>query len=210
MKKTLLIAAIVAFFTFHFSTSHAQLSINAAYIHQEHTFNYQNGNLDSLLGHVDYMNGGMLGLSLNVPLLGDIGIAPGAYLSFSQAKTVVSDSAWNFTTSNVNIKIPFYLNFKVSLGEHSDLLVFGGPVFNVGISKLSNFHNVADQVDLHTDMGGTIGVGIQYRFMRIYVGYNADMLDREDFSLANKESVKKAWEGSTLFAGVGVCFGSNK
>lgn len=191
-------------------TTCAQVSINAAYIHQEHTFNYQNGNLDSLLGHVDYMSGGMLGVSLNVPLLGDIGIAPGAYLSFSQAKTMVSDSAWNFTTSSVNFKIPFYLNFKVSLGEHSDLLVFGGPVFNVGISKLSNFRNVADQVDLHTDMGGTVGVGVQFRHMRFYVGYNADMIDREDFSLANKESVKKAWEGSTIFVGVGVSFESKK
>ena len=208
MKKIVFFAAIILPFAFHLSPSQAQVSINAAYIHQEHTFNYQNGNLDSLLGHIDYMNGGMIGASLNVSLLGDIGIAPGAYLSFAQAKTMIQDSAWNFTTSNVNIKLPFYLNFKVSLGSSSDLLVFGGPVFNIGVSKLSNFRNVADQVDLHCDMGGTVGVGIQFSHLRVYVGYNVDMIDREDFSLANKESVKKAWEGSTLFAGVGVSLGS--
>lgn len=209
MKKILLLAAVFSLVTFHFSPSQAQLSINAAYIHQQHTFNYQNGNLDSLMGHIDYMNGGMVGLSLNAPLIGKIGIAPGAYLSFAQAKTLTSDTS-SFTTSNITLKVPFYLNFRISLSEHADLLVFGGPVFNVGISKLSDFRNVADQVDLHTDMGGTVGVGIQLGRFRFYMGYNVDMIDKEDFSLANKESIKKAWEGSTLFAGVGVSFESRK
>jgi hypothetical protein len=56
-------------------------------------------------------------------------------------------------------------------------------------------------------MGGTLGVGLQVGIFRIYVGYNVEMIDREDFSLANKQSVKKAWECSTLFAGVGISFG---
>ena len=210
MKKIFLLIGM-ALAVFSLNMANAQVSVNVAYIHQEHTFNYQNGNLDSLLGHVDYMNGCMFGASLNVPLLGDIGIAPGAYLSFAQAKALINDtSQQSYTTSNVNLKVPFYLNFKISLGEHSDLLVFGGPVFNVGISKLANYRNVADQVDLHCDMGGTVGVGVQYRRFRVYVGNNADLIDREDFSLANKESVRKAWEGSTLFAGIGLSLGSSK
>ncbi len=207
MKRFLSFVCLSAALLFSGRAS-AQISINAGYIHQEHTFNYQNGNLDSLLGHLDYMNGGILGVSLNVPLLGDIGLAPGAYISFAQAKTIVQDSAWNFTTSNFNLKLPFFLNFKVNLGAHADLIVFGGPVFNVGLSKLTNYKDVADQVDLHCDMGGTIGVGVQFSIVRVYVGYNVDMIDREDFSLANKQSVKKAWEGSTLFAGLGVSLGS--
>ena len=87
------------------------------------------------------------------------------------------------------------------------MLVFGGPVFNVGLSSLANYKNVADQVDVHFDMGGTIGAGIQFYRFRIFAGYNIALIDREDFSLANKESVKKAWEGSTLFAGVGISLG---
>ena len=208
MKKILFLAAIISIFNFEFSNCHAQLSINAAYIHQSHTFNYQNGNLDNLTDHVDYMNGGMAGVTLNVTLLGDVGIAPGAYLSFAQAKTMVQDSGFNFKTSNISLKLPFFLNIKFELASHVDLLVFGGPVFNVGISRLNNFKNVADQVDLHCDMGGTIGVGLQFSIIRLYVGYNVDMIDRDDFSLANKQSVKKAWEGSTLFAGVGVSLGT--
>ena len=213
MRKIFFLFCVSIFFNFHFSifnSANAQISINAAYIHQEHTFNYQNGSLDSLVGHLDYMNGGMLGVSINASLLGDIGIAPGAYFSIAQAKTVLQDSAWNFTTSSYNLKLPFYLNFKISLGGSSELIVFGGPVFNVGLSKLSNFKDVADLVDLHCDMGGTIGVGIQFSFFRVYLGYNVDMIDRKDFSLANKQSVKKAWEGSTLFAGLGISLGSDK
>jgi hypothetical protein len=161
------------------------------------------------------MNGGMLGVSLNVTLLGDVGIAPGAYISFAQAKSLLGDTTWSsgnsgsdrYTTSNFNIKFPFYLNFKLPLSEHADVLIFGGPVFNIGLSKLAGYKDVATQVTLHCDMGGTLGVGLQVGIFRIYVGYNVEMIDREDFSLANKQSVKKAWEGSTLFAGVGISFG---
>lgn len=215
MKKLLSLIVLMVALLFSGRVT-AQLSINAAYIHQEHTFNYQNGSLDSLLGHVDYMNGGMLGVSLNVTLLGDVGIAPGAYISFAQAQPLIGDTSWGngtpssrkYNTSTFNIKFPFYLNFKISLSEHVDLLIFGGPVFNIGLSKLSGYKDVATQVTLHCDMGGTFGAGLQVGIFRLYVGYNVEMIDRDDFSLVNKQSVKKAWEGSTLFAGVGISLGS--
>ena len=207
MKRFIACVAVLFVMLFGVSAS-AQLSVNAAYISQQHTFNYQNGSLDSLLGHVDYMNGGMIGASLNAPLIGCVGIAPGAYLSFAQAKTIVTDSSLNYSTSTITLKVPFYLNFKIELATNTDLMVFGGPVFNVGISRLANYRNVADQVDLHCDMGASIGAGIQFYRFRVFVGYNLNMIDRDDFSLANKQSVKKAWEGSTLFAGVGVSLGS--
>ena len=191
--------------------ANAQVSVNAAYVRMDHTFNYQNGTLDSLMNHVDHMGGGMLGVSLNVPLLGDVGIAPGAYIGFAKARTPAADSTdHDFSTSTINMKVPFYLNFKINLGESVNIVVFGGPVFNVGISKLTNYRNVADQVDLHCDMGATVGAGLQFHRMRLYVGYNIDMIDRDDFSLANKESVKKAWEGSSLFVGLGFVFGDTK
>ncbi len=205
MKKLLSTVCLLVALSFAGESS-AQLSINAAYIHQHHTFYYQKDLADGLFNNVDYLNGGMIGLSLNTELFGSVGLAPGAYLSFASAKQTLSDTI-NFSTSNINLKIPFYLNFKIPLSASADLLVFGGPVFNVGLSTLANYKNVATQMDAHFDMGGTIGAGIQiYRF-RFFAGYNIGLIDREDFSLANKESVKKAWEGSTLFAGVGVSLG---
>ena len=88
------------------------------------------------------------------------------------------------------------------------MIVFGGPVVNLGLSTLSNYSNVSTQMDAHFDMGATIGAGIQFYRVRLFVGYNLDLIDREDFTLADKQSVKKAWEGSTLFIGLGVSLGS--
>lgn len=205
MKKILSLACLVLTLTMA-GKAHAQLSINAAYIHQSHTFYYQKDAADGLFDNVDYLDGGMIGVSLNAPLLGRVGLAPGAYISFASAKQTLSDTI-DFSTSNINLKIPFYLNFKIPLSHSTDVLVFGGPVFNVGLSSLVNYKNVADQVDVHFDMGGTIGAGIQFYRFRIFAGYNIALIDRDDFSLENKESVKKAWEGSTLFAGVGISLG---
>ena len=189
----------------------AQFSINAAYISQEHTFDYRNGILDSLTQEGLWLNGGMLGVSLNAPLIGKVGIAPGAYLSYAQVKQLISDTtgaSTNPRTSTITLKVPFYLNYKIAVGQNADVLIFGGPVVNLGLSTLSNYSNVSTQMDAHFDMGATIGAGIQFYRVRLFVGYNIALIDREDFTLANMQSVKKAWEGSTLFVGLGISLGS--
>lgn len=192
----------------------AQFSINAAYISQQHTFNYKNGSLSDFSQEDKWLKGGMLGVSLNAPLIGNIGIAPGAYLSYAQLKTTIEDSLQNITeptTSSINLKIPFFLNYKIDIAVNSDIIIFGGPIFNVGLSTLANYKNVATQNDLHFDMGAAIGAGIQFYRFRVYVGYNVSLSnkDKKEFSLEDKESIQKAWEGSTLFAGLGVSLGSN-
>ena len=212
MKKVLSILA-VAIIMFSASKASAQISVNAAYIYQSHTFNYGDKDAVNALKDTMNLNGAMVGLTLNVPLIGSVGIAPGAYLTYAQAKKAVKENNSNYTTSNINLKMPFYLNFKIALGVNSDIIIFGGPVFNVGLSTLANYVNpdsgneVAAQRDLHFDMGGTVGAGIQFYRFRIYAGYNAALIDYEGFK-ADKESMKKAWEGSTLFAGIGISLGN--
>ncbi|MBR1766052.1 MAG: hypothetical protein IJ745_03300 [Bacteroidales bacterium] len=191
----------------------AQLSINAAYISQEHTFDYRNGSLDSLTQDGLWLKGATLGASINAPLVGNVGIAPGVYISYAQAKQLIDDiggGSSNPTTSTFTIKVPFYLNYKIPVGVSTDVLIFGGPVVNLGLSSLSNYSNVSTQIDAHFDMGGTIAAGIQFHRFRIFAGYNINLIDREDFTLANKQSVKKAWEGSSLFVGLGLSFGSSQ
>lgn len=210
MKKIVSILGMVVLMT-AFGRVSAQFSINAAYISQEHTFDYRNGTLDSLTQEGLWLNGGMLGVSLNAPLLGHVGIAPGAYLSYAQAKQLISDTtgaSTNPRTSTITLKVPFYLNYKIPVGLNADVLIFGGPVFNLGLSTLSDYSNVSTQMDAHFDMGGTVGAGIQFYRVRLFVGYNIALIDREDFTLANMQSVKKAWEGSTLFVGLGISLGS--
>lgn len=205
MKKILSLICLIVALSFAGKAT-GQLSINAAYIRQSHTFFYQKDIADGLFDNEEHLNGGMIGVTINTPLFGEVGLAPGAYISFASAKQTLSDTI-NFSTSSISVKLPFYLNFKIPMGKSADILVFGGPVFNLGLSTLANYKNVADQMDVHFDMGGTVGAGIQISRFRVYAGYNIGLIDREDFSLANKESVKKAWEGSTLFFGVGFTLG---
>lgn len=210
MKKTLSIVLLFVAIAGVCRVS-AQTGIAAGYLSQQHTFNYK-GSLDSLgtLMESDaWLKGGFLGLTQSVPLFGKIGITPGAFVSFAQIKQALSDTS-EFTTSSFMLKVPFLLDYARELGPNSKLFVFAGPVFNVALSTLANFKTVGDQMDIHFDMGGMIGAGIQFYRVRIFAGYNVGLIDRDEFSLANKESVSKAWEGSSFFAGLGVSLGSRR
>lgn len=186
----------------------AQAGIAAGYLSQQHTFNYK-GALDSLgtlMENDAWLRGGFLGLTQSVPLIGKIGITPGLFVSFAQIKQAVSDTS-EFTTSSLMLKVPFLLDYDRELGPNSKLFFFAGPVFNVALSTLANYRSVGDQMDIHFDMGGMVGAGLQFYRVRIFAGYNIGLIDRDEFSLANKESVSKAWEGSSFFAGLGVSLG---
>lgn len=186
----------------------AQLGINAGYLSQQHTFNYQNGILDSLSQENVWLNGGFLGLTQSVPLIGKIGITPGVFASYAQIKESLSDTSNSFTTSSFMLKIPCLLDYEFPLGLNSEVFVFAGPVFDMALSFLSDFSTVSRQADLHFDMSGCLGAGIQFYRVRLYVGYNMGLIDRSEFSLANKQSISKAWAGSSFFAGLGVGLGS--
>lgn len=185
----------------------AQTGIAAGFLSQQHTFNYQNGILDSLTQEGVWLRGGFLGLTQSVPLIGKIGITPGIFASYAQIKEAANDQN-NFTTASFMVKIPCLFDYAVPLGTKAQAFFFAGPVFNAALSTLSDFKSVGTQLDIHFDMGGAVGAGIQISRIRVYVGYNAGLIDRDEFSLANLESVSKAWEGSSFFAGLGVSLGS--
>ena len=186
----------------------AQTGIAAGFLTQQHTFNYQNGILDSLSQEKAWLKGGFLGLTQSVPLIGKIGITTGVFAGYGQIKDALADTTNEFTTSSFMLKIPSLFDYEFSLGPNADVFIFVGPVFNVALSFLSDFGSVDRQADLHFDMGGTVGAGIQFYRVRLFVGYNIGLIDRDDFSLADKQSISKAWEGSSFFAGLGVSLGS--
>lgn len=209
-QMRVLLMAVVALVAMAPRHTAAQVSVNVAYVYQEHTFAYRNGMIDSLRQDGAWMKGGMAGLSLTVPFIGRVGITPGIYLTFAQLNEQMGDSLsgiTNPTTSNLNIKMPFFFSYSHPLSMSTDLIVFGGPVFNLGLSSLANYRNTGTQIDAHFDMGGTVAVGIQFHRVRVFLGYNASLIDRDDFDLANKQSLQKAWEGSTLFVGAGLSLG---
>lgn len=208
MKKALSALLLIMALSYVGQVS-AQSGIAAGFLTQQHTFSYKNGILDSLNQEGVWLKGGFLGLTQSVPLIGKVGITPGVFISYAQLKEASSDTN-DFTTSSFMFKIPCLLDYEFELGANADFFIFAGPVFNVALSTLANFKSVGNQMDIHFDMGGTVGVGFQFYSVRLFVGYNVGLIDRNEFSLANKESVSKAWEGSSFFAGLGVSFGTGK
>lgn len=206
MKK---IVFVLFFFVASFMVGRvaAQPGIAAGFISQQHTFNYRNGMLDSLFQEGVWLRGGYFGVTQTVPLFRKIGITPGLFASYAQLKETISDTLNDFTTSSFMLKMPFIFDYSRVTGPNSKAFVFVGPVFNVALSSLTNFKSVGNQIDFHFDMGGCVGAGIQFYRVRLFMGYNIDLIDRDDFSLADKESVSKAWEGSSFFAGMGVSLG---
>lgn len=185
----------------------AQPAINVGFLSQQHTFNYRNGILDSLMQEGAWLKGGYLGLTQSVPFIGRLGITPGVFVSYAQLKESLSDTLNDFTTSSFMLKMPFLFDYGRDLGQNTRVFGYLGPVFNVAISRLNDFKSVGNQMDFHFDMGACLGAGIQFYRVRFFLGYSIDLIERDDFSLADKESVSKAWEESSFFAGIGISLG---
>ncbi|MBR1549612.1 MAG: hypothetical protein IJ634_03150 [Bacteroidales bacterium] len=204
MKRLAIIAVFALAGTFVFpQRAQAQLSINAGYILQEHSFNLGNGTLATQVSQEDnWMHGGFAGVSLNVPMIGNLSLAPGAYLNFAQMKRTLDDGS-EPTTSDFAFKVPFHFNF--SFGK---VFVFAGPVFNMSLSTIRNLATVNNSSDLHFDMGFNAGVGAQFGIFHIYTGFNIGLIDHQNFNYASTEAYTAAWEGSTFMAGIGFDLGS--
>lgn len=195
MKKVLSALLFVVFLLPTWKTE-AQVVINAGYILQQHTFNL-NIVGDELKQQDSWMNGGFIGVSQNLPMFSRLALAPGAYVSFSQAEGLAKgdDTAY---TSDLSLKVPFYLNIKFE-----KIFVFGGPVFNVSLSTIRNLSSVANSSDIHFDMGATVGAGVMLGHFRLYAGYNCSLIDRENFDYTTVRAYTAAWEGGTFMVGAG-------
>lgn len=205
MKKVLTIVAAAATMLFAGHAS-AQVIINAGYLTQEHNVNLGTQGQQLVQDKTAWMQGGFLGITQNLPMFANISLAPGVYVSFSQLDDIRLVAAnggaaadTSATASAISLKIPFFFNLKFG-----KFFIYGGPTFNVALSSLSNLQSVQNTSDVHYDMGAAIGAGLRFGAFRIYAGYNAGLIDRENFDFSNQQAWTEAWEGSTLFAGIGL------
>jgi hypothetical protein len=206
MKKVITIAALAVVMLFA-GRATAQISIQAGYLTQEHNVNFSAQGQQLMQDQAAWMQGGFIGLTQNLPMFANIALAPGLYVSFSQLDDIrlvttdgiagTSDSS--ATASAISIKVPFFFNLK--FGKFFD---FGGPTFNVALSTLTNLQSIQNTSDLHYDMGAAVGAGVSFGPFRIYGGYNAGLIDRSKFDYSSSEAWTEAWEGSTVFAGIGL------
>jgi hypothetical protein len=184
----------------------AQVSINAGYLNS--TFKAQNADPEN-------SNGMYLGASFNLPIVGDLAIAPGIYYSAIAAKGTLhflnlASATGKFYEHAVNV--PLYLNYTFELGRDTNFFLYGGPTAQYGVSSkakldmntvIGDFSEVYDyykdgdynRFDVY--LGG--GVGFQVRGIMVMVGYDYGMLNQ--YKDKNHEAHR-----SNLKIGVGYAF----
>lgn len=208
MKKVLQIVAVVTALLMA-GRATAQISINAGYMAQEHNVNFCAQGQELVQDKAAWMQGGFVGVTQNLPMFANLALAPGVYLSFSQVQNMMLVNADSTSTvktdtsasaSTMALKVPFLFNARFGR-----FFVFGGPTFNVSLSTVNNMQSIPNLItDPTFDMGASIGAGVLLGAFRFYVGFNAALIDREHFDYRNGEAWNEAWEGSTIFAGIGL------
>lgn len=213
MKKVLTIVALATALLIA-GRATAQISINAGYMAQEHNVNFCAQGQELVQGKAAWMQGGFAGVTQNLSMFANLALAPGVFLSFSQVQNMLLVNADSTSTvqtdtsasaSTVALKVPFLFNAKFG-----KVFVFGGPTFNVSLSTVNKLQSMPNLITNPTfDMGASIGAGVYLGVFRIYIGFNAALIDREHFDYRSREAWNEAWEGSTIFAGIGLSFSNH-
>jgi len=165
--------------------AHAQMAVNAGYVNS--TMTTKIGNTKSS-GDV---NGFRAGVTYNIPVVAGLGVEPG--LDFEMLFT--SDAKSGYLTGSVTegyVQIPVMANYGIELMPDCRLFAYAGPTLSVGVisnskitaggidATLKNYENDSyERIDVL--VGG--GVGFDINNIRVKVGYNAGLLDRDNGKL---------------------------
>ena len=188
MKKffsTILAASLMLIGTQAF----AQTSVNAGYLNSSQSFNESSSKAVN-------SNGAYAGVSLNIPLAGGFGIAPGLYYSMITNKDGSSGSILGIPVSVSTtfvehaVNVPLYLNYSINLASDSNVFIFAGPTAQYGLAsttklvggvgessadkKYDNYEN-ENYNRFNVYLGG--GVGFQVSAIQITVGYDYGMMN---------------------------------
>ena len=188
MKKffsTILAASLMLIGTQAF----AQTSVNAGYLNSSQSFNESSSKAVN-------SNGAYAGVSLNIPLAGGFGIAPGLYYSMITNKDGSSGSILGIPVSVSTtfvehaVNVPLYLNYSINLASDSNVFIFAGPTAQYGLASTTKLvggvgESSADKKYDHYEnenynrfnvyLGG--GVGFQVSAIQITVGYDYGMMN---------------------------------
>lgn len=183
MKKVLT-AAIAAVLMLAGTDAFAQLSVGAGWV---------NSTLTRTVGGTKWdgepSNGFYVGATYNIPLIGNFGVAPGAYYSMLAGKgnTTVYGVSLNSTTFTEHaLNVPIYLNYGYDLNGVK-FLAFAGPTIQYALSSKykSNTLGIGTVVDSFKDLnqspfnlyvGGGLGAEIS-ETLQIIIGFDYGVLN---------------------------------
>lgn len=212
MKKILTIIA-VAIAMLASGTASAQPFITLGFTPQ--TIKTTGNTIDSIA-----LNGFALGINENLPINGALDISIGLHARYSFAKKernlnlgILGNAQATAEYSQLLLDIPVLLNYGFDLGRDISIILFAGPTASfalAGKTTWSGNANVLGALNLGTDgeddwydegsnisrfdLGGTIGVALNFLQFGVYCGYNIGLLNLSTAS----NTTRKA---STFFIG---------
>lgn len=185
MKKIMSLVAGLVLLT---TTAMAQVSLGVGYMNPTHP------------NTSDALNGAYVGLDFNIPLTGNLGLAPGVYYSYSFKNTTNTVSAFGLTATGKTsfneqyVSVPLNLNYGLDLASDMTIRIYAGPTFSYGLSStykadgsVGGFSTSTGPQSLYTDNGDykkfdlLVGGGLAFDYaqtFRISLGYNYGLLDR--------------------------------
>ena len=183
MKRIFTLIATAVMMTIA-TNSFAQMQVGAGFLHSGESIS-SNG---TDLGDVG-MNGAYAGVSYNLPIAGNFGIAPGLYYSLLMSNESTSIVGVNFGSKMREhyVNVPVYFNFGFNLGQSSKLFLFAGPTAQFGIassSELSAAGISSGKFDRFKDgnlsrtnllLGG--GLGLNISKVQITLGYDQGLFN---------------------------------
>ena len=214
MKKifaTILAASLMLVATEAF----AQIHVGAGYVSSTLSGQYKGNAQDP-----EASNGFYAGGSFNIPLSGDLGVAPGIYFSLITKTDSDGGSAFGVsysgksTFTEMAINVPVMANYKYALSGDTKFFAYAGPTFQLGLSSktyveagLGSFgysgtgdhYADGDYNKFNLYLGGGIGAEVA-KFM-IILGYDYGVLN-----LYAGDTENTAYHRSNLHIGVGYAF----
>ena len=155
MKKYYAIAIVAAFMLIA-GKANAQVSVHAGYQHP-----IMSDGFFSLK-----YNGFYVGGSYNIHVANNIGVAPGACLTYA------SFTYYGDKDTEIDLRIPILANYGIDVNRDLRLFGFAGPM--AGINLLS------DAGVKRFDLGVMFGAGARYQKISAEIGYNIGVLNRND------------------------------
>lgn len=161
----------------------AQTAVNAGYLSSTATSKVGNAKTSG------DMNGFYVGASRNIPVVAGLGVEPGINLEMLFASS--KKGYFSGSTTEGYVQVPVMLNYGIELMPDCRLFAYAGPTLSLGLlssskatvgggsAKVNNYDN-SDYGRFDLMLGG--GVGFDINNIRIKVGYNAGMLDRNSGS----------------------------
>ena len=197
MKKVLSIVALATAMLIAGKAT-AQLSVNGGLLGNVNSVSYKYTDINGKEVKKDSTENAGIGLyagvSYNIPISQNWGIAPGVYLNYVGKNK--EEKAYTVVLDMVDLNIPILFNYKHEFTGTFGIMGFVGPNVRYGLManqtiKVKNPESV-DKTNLYStpagaknpyltrfDLGLTFGVGVHFNAFRIETGFNVGLIDRD-------------------------------